>query len=312
MRVFRHWSELPAALKGGAIAIGNFDGLHRGHEHLIALARDEAASRAVPAGVLTFEPHPRRLFRPGDPPFRLSPFRMKMRRLAELGLDYAMVLHFDAAFASTPAETFIAEILTGGLGVSHITVGEDFRFGHKRGGDVGLLRAAGIETTACFAVCDETAEPISSSRVRSLLTDGKPRAAARLLGRVWETEGRVQKGDQRGRELGYPTANIPPDLDVLQPKFGIYAIRAQNEDAPDSPWIPGVANWGIRPMYALEAPLLEAHLFDFSGDLYGKHLRIRWVEYLRGEAKFDGLEALIAQMDRDAAAARAALAAPSL
>jgi riboflavin kinase/FMN adenylyltransferase len=312
MRVFRHWSEVPTALKGGAVAIGNFDGLHRGHEHLIALAREEAARRGGPAGVLTFEPHPRRLFRPDDPPFRLSPFRMKMRRLAELGLDYAVVLHFDAAFASTTAETFVGDILQAGLGVAHVTVGEDFRFGHKRGGDVALMRAAGIDVTAAFAVRDETAAPISSSRIRTLLSEGNPRDAARLLGRVWETEGRVQKGDQRGRTLGFPTANVPPDTDVLQPKFGIYAIEAQNEDAPGSPWIPGVANWGIRPMYALETPLLEAHLFDFSGDLYGKHLRIRWVEYIRGEAKFEGIDALIAQMALDSAAARSALAAPAL
>jgi riboflavin kinase/FMN adenylyltransferase len=310
MRVFRHWNELPPELKGGAVAIGNFDGLHRGHEHLIALAREEAGRRGCAAGVLTFEPHPRRLFRPADPPFRLSPFRMKMRRLAELGLDFALALHFDEAFAATPADAFIADILQAGLGVAHVTVGEDFRFGHKRGGDVARLRAAGIETTAAFAVLDETAEPISSSRIRSLLAEGRPRAAARLLGRVWETEGRVQKGDRRGRELGYPTANVPPDDDALRPKFGIYAIEAQNADAPGSPWVPGVANWGIRPMYALETPLLEAHLFDFKDDLYGKHLRIRWVEYLRGEAKFDSLDALIAQMDRDSAAARAALAAP--
>lgn len=311
MRVFRHWNELPPELRGGAVAIGNFDGLHRGHEHLIGLAREAAARSGAPSGVLTFEPHPRRLFRPADPPFRLSPFRMKMRRLAELGLDFAVVLHFDQSFASTSAESFIAEILQAGLGVSHVVVGEDFRFGHKRGGDVAMMRAAGIEVTAAFAVCDETAEPISSSRIRALLADGRPREAARLLGRVWETEGRVQKGDQRGRELGFPTANIPPDVDTLQPKFGVYAIEAQNEDAPGSPWVAGVANWGIRPMYALETPLLEAHLFDFSSDLYGKHLRIRWVEYLRGEAKFDGIDALIDQMNRDSEAAKAALAVPA-
>jgi riboflavin kinase/FMN adenylyltransferase len=311
MRVFRHWNELPPTWKGGAVAIGNFDGLHRGHEHLIVLAIDTARRAGVPAGILTFEPHPRRLFRPADPPFRLSPFRMKMRRLAELGLDFAVVLHFDEAFAATPAEVFMSDILKGGLGVSHILVGEDFRFGHKREGDVARLRAAGLAVTACFPVRDESGDIISSSRIRTLLASGDPRGAARLLGRVWETEGRVQKGDQRGRELGYPTANLPPDDDGLRPQYGIYAIQAQTEDAPGSAWLPGVANWGIRPMYALETPLLEAHLFDFSGDLYGKHLRIRWVEYLRGEAKFDGLPALIAQMERDAAAARAALARPA-
>ena len=229
MRVFRHWAEMPAELKGGTIAIGNFDGLHRGH-------------------VLTFEPHPRRLFRPADPPFRLAPFAVKMRRLAELGLDFALVLHFDEAFASTPADAYITDILQGGLGAAHIVVGEDFRFGHRRGGDVERLRACGIETTAAFQVLDEMAEPISSSRIRALLAEGRPREAARLLGRAWETEGRVQKGDQRGRELGYPTANIPPDEDALRPRYGIYAIEARAADMPGSPWIGGVANWGIRPM----------------------------------------------------------------
>ena len=311
MQIFRHHSELPAVLRGAVVAVGNFDGVHRGHQIVLAEAGAVARSTGKPLAVLSFEPHPRSVFRPDDPPFRLTPFRIKARLLEALGVDLHVVLHFDLEFSRRSADWFVEQVLIDGLGASHVTIGYDFCFGHRRQGDAEALlaygRGHGFGVTVVTQASDESGGTYSSSGVRALLRDGRPREAAEVLGRPWEVEGRVETGDRRGRDLGYPTANLPLG-DYLRPAFGVYAVRAAVDEGGDPHWHDGVANLGIRPMYQLREPLMEAHLFDFSGDLYGRHLRVQLVERLRPEMKFDGAEALIVQMDRDSEQARKALA----
>ncbi|MCC7272130.1 MAG: bifunctional riboflavin kinase/FAD synthetase [Alphaproteobacteria bacterium] len=310
MRIIRHWDE-PAARLGAVVALGNFDGVHRGHQAVIAAAREHARALGAPAGVLTFEPHPRQLFRPDDPPFRLTPFRIKTRLMEALGLDVVYALAFDRAFSERSADSFIADVLVGGFGVRHVVAGRDFAFGHRRGGTMALLAARGRElgfgVSTAEPVCD-AAGPISSSRIRALLTEGRPAEAARLLGRPWEVEGRVETGHRRGRTIGFPTANIALG-DGLRPAVGVYAVEARL-DEPDARLWTGVANFGRRPTVDGTSLWLEVHLFDFQGDLYGRHLRVGLREYLRGERKFDGLAALTAQIAEDAARARVLLATP--
>lgn len=312
MRVFRHYDALPSTLRGGAVALGNFDGLHRGHQALIEETCRKARAAGTSASILTFEPHPRQLFRPKDPPFRLSSLRTKLHLLEEAGLDAAVVLHFDWDLAKMPAERFIDEVVAGGLNPRDVIVGGDFRFGHRRMGDVAMLQARGRDhgfTVKEFPpVRDENGDIISSSRVRDALRAGKPPQASALLGRDWEMEGRIVHGDKRGRELGYPTANLRVS-NFLRPAYGVYAVRAGIDYGSDTVWLHGVANYGIRPMYEVPEPLLEVFLFDFDEDIYGRHLRVQMVSFLRGEMKFDGIEALIAQMDQDSASARTILAA---
>ncbi len=311
MQIFRHYEALPPSARGAVVAVGNFDGVHLGHRIVIA----EAAAIARPFGtrlaVMSFEPHPRRLFRPDDPPFRLTTFRPRARLLQALGVELHIVPNFDEAFSRKSAEEFIAEVLVGGLAACHVVIGYDFRYGHQRKGDAELLlaqgRRHGFGVTVVTAASDESGGVYSSSRVRDWLVGGKPRMAAEILGRPWEIEGRVEHGDRRGRTLGYPTANLDLD-DYLRPAFGVYAVRAALDIDGPPVWHDGVANLGIRPMYRSDRPLLEAHLFDFTGDLYGRHLRVQLVEHLRGEMRFGSAEELIAQMDQDSAAARAALA----
>lgn len=310
MHLFRHYEGLPDDLKGSVVAVGNFDGVHRGHQIVLAEAASQARRLGAPLAVLSFEPHPRAIFRPDDPPFRLTPFRIKARLLEALGVDLHIVLHFDEPFSRRSADDFVREVLVGGLGARHVVIGHDFCFGHRRQGNADTLRgfgdAYGFGVSVVTQASDETGGAYSSSRVRELLADGKPREAAEILGRPWEIEGRVEHGDKRGRELGYPTANVDLD-DYLRPAFGIYAIRAGVDEGGPIRWLDGVANIGIRPMFRTSRPLLEAFLFDFSGDLYGRHLRVQLVEFLRGEMKFDSLDALIAQMDEDSQHAREAL-----
>jgi riboflavin kinase/FMN adenylyltransferase len=310
MHLFRHYQEFPAELRGSVVAIGNFDGVHRGHQIVVAEAMAQARRLGAPVTVLSFEPHPRSVFRPEDPPFRLTPFRIRARLLEALGVDIHVVLHFDAAFARMTADEFVREVLVRGLGVRHVVIGYDFCFGYKRQGNaetlIGFGEAHGFGVSIVTQASDESGGVYSSSRARTLLHEGRPREAAEILGRPWEIEGRVEHGDKRGRTLGYPTANI--DLDgYLRPAFGVYAIRAGIDEGPEIVWHDGVASLGLRPMFQLDRPLLEAFLFDFSGDLYGRHLRVQLVDYLRGEQKFESLDALIAQMDRDSARARALL-----
>jgi riboflavin kinase/FMN adenylyltransferase len=294
--------------------MGNFDGLHRGHALLIGRARELAQTADRPTAVLTFEPHPRSVFLPTTEPFRLTPFRVKERELARLGVDLLFVQHFDLGFAAKSAEDFLGEIIVDAIGASHVVVGWDCTFGKSRRGTPDFLRAAGPERGFGVTViepvrgADETV--YSSTQIRALLKAGRPREAASLLGRFWEIDGRVSAGDRRGRTIGFPTANLGLE-DYLRPAFGVYAVRVSG-DGPDDPLdgrtIDGVANLGLRPTVGGLEPLLEAHLFDTDTDLYGRHLRVALIDFIRPEQKFAGLDALKAQIAADAARAREILA----
>ncbi len=311
MRLFRTLSEMPASLKGGVLALGNFDGLHLGHQAVLSEAVTCARANGVPGGVMTFAPHPRLFFKPDQEPFLLSPFRIKARLIAALGLDYLYVQTFDRALSQMAAEDFVAQILVEGLKVSHIVVGYDYVFGHQRKGNVALLNTLsqryGFGVTAVGELTRPGGARYSSTNVRNLLKDAQPAEAAKLLGRYWEIEGRVEHGDQRGRTLGFPTANVPY-RDYLHPKKGVYAVRAGVDDGAGTVWLDGVANFGNRPTFDKTDVLLEAHLFDFSGNLYTRHLRVALIDYIRDERKFDGLDALKAQIAHDSATARDMLA----
>lgn len=317
MRILRHYTGLEDDCRGAVVAIGNFDGVHHGHRAVIATARDIARGRGAPLAVLTFEPHPREYFRPDDPPFRLTPLRTKARQLEELGVDILFVLPFDARLASKTAQDFVGDILVGGLAAAHVVIGYDFVFGKGRGGDAKFLSEAGHEkgfgVTQVAAVAGPDGGAFSSTLIRNLLREGKPAEAARVLGRAWEVEGHVLHGDKRGRQLGFPTANV--DLaGYLLPAFGVYAVRAGfDRETPDgivTDWMPGVANLGRRPTIGDDKVLLEVHIFDFAGDLYARLMRVAFVDFLRGEKKFDGLDALQSQIDADCKRAREILAAP--
>ncbi len=294
---------LQDAPRHAVIAIGNFDGVHRGHQALLAQVVREARARDAAAGVLTFEPHPRKLFRPDDPPFRITPEAVKARRLAACGLDFACALSFDWDFASQSAEDFIRHVLIGGLNPSLVVVGEDFRFGQLRKGTPAMMRDAGLAVSIIHPVGNGDAV-FSSSRIREALRLGDIAAANAALGWDWEIEGVVQHGDRRGRELGFPTANVPLG-ETLHPAYGIYATLTQIvEDGPDALWHPSATNIGIRPMFEISQGQVETFIFDFNRDIYGKTLRVRPVKRLRGEAKFDSLDALVAQMNEDCSQAR--------
>jgi riboflavin kinase/FMN adenylyltransferase len=315
MRVFRHTSASDDA-RGAVVAAGNFDGVHLGHQAVLGEAKALAKSLGAPFAVLTFEPHPRVVFQPGLPPFRLTPFRAKSLVLESLGVDLLFTLHFDLAFAQKTAEEFVAEVLVAGLGAKAVVVGYDFVFGNKRRGTPDLLTAEGgrhgfaVKIVApVFASGGAASGGIaySSTQIREHLVAGRPREAASLLGRPWEIDGRVDVGDKLGRTIGFPTANI--DLaDYLRPAPGVYAVRAGIEDGGHVDWHDGAANLGWRPTVGGKDLRLETHLFDFSGDLYGKHLRVALIERLRPEQRFAGLDALKAQIAVDCQKAREILA----
>jgi riboflavin kinase/FMN adenylyltransferase len=315
MAIFRHTRDLPAAARGAVVVIGNFDGVHRGHQLLLADARRQADALAASLAVLTFEPHPRSVFLPDQPPFRLTSLRAKAHALQEAGVDDLFVLHFDRAFSLKTAEAFVLDILVGDLAARHVVVGWDFCFGHKRAGNVALLKSMGAQhgfgVTSVDPVMTGEGEIYSSSIIRAHLREGRPAKAAELLGRPWEIEGRVEHGDRRGRTIGFPTANLGLG-DYLRPAIGVYAVLAGRdpgvEHGGETCWLPGVANFGRRPTVAGEDLRLEVHLFDFDGDLYGETLRVRLLDFLRAEKKFDGLDALRAQIALDCGRAREILA----
>ena len=307
MRIYRHYDALPADARGAAVAIGNFDGVHPGHQTVIHEAGLIAGDMCRPWAVLTFEPHPRAFFTPGSEPFRLTPFRSKARRIAELGADLLIVQRFDKAFSSLPAEDFVNTVLVDGLGAGHVVSGYDFVFGHKRGGNCELLLAMGAKKgfgfTAVNAQTDSSGEAYSSTRVRERLGDADPRGAAAILGRDFEIEGLVARGEARGKSIGFPTANIPLGA-YLRPALGVYAVRAAIEQENGEIWLDGVANIGVRPTFGSDGVVLEVFLFDFDDDLYGKRLRVRLVDFLRPEKKFDGVDDLKAQIAQDSAKAQ--------
>lgn len=305
MRILRDYQYAQARDRGASVAIGNFDGVHRGHQHVLRLAKRLDA----PLGVVTFEPHPRTFFAPDAPAFRLMNAQARTHRLAKLGVDLLAELPFDARLSQLSAEDFVRRVLVDGLGISHAVVGADFEFGKARRGNADSLRKMGASfgfdvTVAELLEGDDGA--VSSTAIRAALTEGRPGEAAAMLGHWHRIEGPVLHGEKRGRELGYPTANM--ELEGLHvPKPGVYAVTVEVRDGPHAGSYGGVANLGFRPMFERATPNLESYLFDFKGDLYGAQLSVGLVAYLRGEEKFDSLAALIVQMDADSVAARAAL-----
>lgn len=311
MRIFRHYDDVPDSLRRAVVAVGNFDGVHKGHQALIAHARNLAKMSAAPLGVLAFEPHPQEFFRPQAECFRLTPFRTKARLIAEQGADAMYALAFDAEMARKTAEEFVHDVLMQGLGVRAVVVGADFQFGKGRAGNVVLLselgKSVGFDVDVFTPVIAHDSRKISSTEIRDALKVGRPDRAAELLGHWWTIEGRVERGDGRGRLLGFPTANMRLD-GYMKPAFGVYAVRATiMEEDESATQFDAVANVGRRPMFEVETPLLEAFLFDFSGDLYGKHLAVELVTYLRPEMKFETVDRLKDQMAQDCVQARAML-----
>lgn len=287
--------------------MGNFDGVHRGHQAVIDLARGDA-----PLGIVTFEPHPRQFFAPKAAPFRLMNAEARANRLARLGVDHLFQLPFDATLSGLSPDAFVTEVLADGLGISHVVVGADFCFGKGRKGkadDLARLCAAREIRTTIAPLVTENGTEISSTQIRAALTEGHPRDAAAMLGHWHRIEGEVLHGAKRGRELGYPTANMSVD-GLHLPKLGVYAVLVDILTGPHKGSHQGVASLGVRPMFGENRPNLETFIFDFKGDLYGQHLSVALVDFLRPELKFDGLDALITQMDADSTRARAILAAP--
>lgn len=311
MRIFRHYTELPAEARGAVVALGNFDGVHLGHQTVIGQALRIARTNGRPAGAMTFEPHPRIVFQPDQPPFRLTPFRIKARHIEALGVEFLFNQHFDMAFAQHSDEDFVKEVLVDGLGVSHVVVGYDYVFGKGRKGNcIRLAEMAakfGFGASCVPAVHAPDGQVYSSTRVREHLIAGRPQEAAKLLGRYWEIEGRVEHGDARGRTIDVPTANVPLG-EYQRPATGVYAVRAGIDQGGATLWHDGVANFGNRPTFGGGDVVLEAHLFGFTGDLYGRHMRVALVEYIRPEQRFTGIDALKAQIAVDCEAARRLLA----
>ncbi|MDQ1437538.1 MAG: riboflavin kinase / adenylyltransferase [Acidimicrobiaceae bacterium] len=305
-------SAVAAPHQGTVVTIGAYDGVHLGHRALISRVRSMAATLGCASAVVTFDRHPATVVRPDSAPKLLTDLDQKLELLAQTGVDYALVVHFDQARSHESAEDFVHDVLVGRLAARAVVVGHDFHFGHGRRGNVPMLQAMGAElgfdVLGISLVADEAAaQPISSTRIRGLLTDGDVAGAAELLGRPHEVRGVVEHGDARGRDLGFPTANVAVPGEILLPADGIYAGWYAR---PDGSRLPAAISLGRRPTFYADADrsLLEAHLLDFSGDLYGERARVQFSARLRGEIRFDRVEDLVAQMDKDVAATRAALA----
>lgn len=293
---------VPEALRHCVVAIGNFDGVHLGHNVVFELARKRAKDLNAPFVILTFDPHPRLFFRPDSEPFLLTPPTLKFERFQKALADGVVVLPFDRVMADHTPQAFIDEVLVAALDARHVVVGRDFHFGHDRAGTNQTILDAGIPVLAVDVMQDRTGAPYSSTRVREFLKSGDVANANRLLGWNWEIRGVVVPGDQRGRTLGYPTANVNL-RDTLHPAYGVYASMVQIEGEAGI-WHKAAVNIGVRPMFAVATALLEAHILDFNADLYGKTLRIRPVAKLRDEARFADLDGLVRQIERDCQAAR--------
>ncbi len=306
MRIIRDYDYLDPSDRGASVAIGNFDGVHIGHRTVIDLARKAATAQGAPLGILTFEPHPREYFAPDAPPFRLMGADARAHQLEKLGVERLYELNFNAALSALSPREFAQNVIHDGLGLTHVVVGADFCFGKGRAGNSSDLQGFGAEmgfdvTIAQLLEGDQG--QVSSTAIRTALSDGRPRDAAAMLGHWHRIEGPVVGGEQRGRELGYPTTNMSIE-GLHPPKFGVYAVLVDVLDGPHEGRYRGAASLGVRPMFNGEVPNLETFLFDFSGDLYGAELSVALVDYLRPEATFDSLEAFIAQMDADCDRAR--------
>ncbi len=311
MRIVRDYQYLSAEDRGASVAIGNFDGVHMGHQAVIGVARAHAEKTGSPLGVVTFEPHPREVFAPDAPPFRLMNAEAKANRLEKLGVSRLYELNFTAALSSLTPEAFAKQVISEGLGLTHVVVGQDFCFGKGRAGTAADLERFGAEMGFGVTISPflETGGiEVSSTRIREALSDGRPSDAAEMLGHLHRIEGEVIRGDQRGRDLGYPTANMSI-AGLHPPRFGVYAVSVSVLTGPHTGDYGGVASLGVRPMFGVNTPNLETYVFDFKGDLYGAHLSVALVDYLRPEEKFDSLDALITQMDADSARAREILEA---
>jgi riboflavin kinase/FMN adenylyltransferase len=305
MQLLSSNDHIPEQARGAVVVIGNFDGVHKGHQALFAAARDRARTIGAPFAVLTFEPHPKRFFMPDAPPFRITPRLVKQRQLAGLDADYVIEMTFDQGLASMSPKSFIDDVLSRDLGVAEVFVGHDFRFGHKRAGSAETLQHSTIPTTVIEQVGDEGDSVYASRRVRELLEAGDIDAANAILGWHWEIEGVVTHGDKRGRELGYPTANLALG-ETIHPAYGVYAGRVCIDE--EARWRPAALNIGVRPMFEVETGLVEAYLLNFDGDLYDRTLRVQPVAKIRDEQKFDDLDALKARMAEDCRQAETMLA----
>jgi len=309
MRIISDYQFVDDSDRGATAAIGNFDGVHLGHGAVIALAR--AAAPDAPLGIVTFEPHPRAYFAPDAPPFRLMSSAARASRLAKVGVDKLYQLPFNTALASLSPFDFADRILHRGLGLRHVVVGADFCFGKGRAGTAADLERFGADLGFGVTIAPlmaQSAQTVSSTAIRRALSEARPRDAAAMLGHWHRIEGPVIGGEQRGRELGYPTANMSID-GLHPPAFGVYAVLVDVLEGPHAGSYHGVASMGVRPMFGVNTPNLETFIFDFKGDLYGTPLSVALVAHLRGEETFDSLEALITQMDADSARARAILGA---
>ncbi|MBM0171333.1 bifunctional riboflavin kinase/FAD synthetase [Altererythrobacter sp. C41] len=304
MRWLDHRERIPESLRGAIIALGNFDGFHKGHQAVAREAIEWARAEGRPAIIATFDPHPVRFFKPDVPPFRLTTLEQRQELYLAAGATAMLVFHFDAELANTTAEDFVRVLLADRLGVAGVVTGEDFTFGKGRTGDRARLaelgREVGIAARAVQPVMEGGA-PVSSSRIREALREGDPQAAAALLTRPFAIRGVVEHGDKRGRDIGYPTANLAIE-NYLRPRFGIYAVTGRV--LATGQILKGAANIGVRPQFEPPKELLEPHFFDFSGDLYGQEIEIAFHHFLRPEAKFDSLDSLVAQIERDCDEAR--------
>lgn len=303
MLIFDQPASIVDCCKSGVVAIGNFDGVHRGHRELLQVASDVARQNGRPWGAVTFEPHPREVFRPDEPVFRLTPRELKCRLFDSLGADFTALLKFDRELASREPEQFVLSVLVGGLSVSHVVTGYDFHFGQGRKGSpqtmIELGRLHGFSVSVVEQVTDDDGiAPFSSSGIRAALRHGRVAEAAKQLGYWWVVIGDVVKGDQRGRTIGFPTANIILDAGC-EPAEGIYALRVRDGSSPHSEVWHAAGYIGKRPTFATDQSFLEIHLFDFEGDLYGRSLIVEFVDYLRPDRKFGSVEELTAQMARD-------------
>jgi riboflavin kinase/FMN adenylyltransferase len=308
MRTLGPDATVPEDARGAAIALGNFDGVHRGHRAVIESARAAGAARGVAIGAAVFEPHPRRFFQPDAPPFRLQTPGQRARALGDAGVQEVFEIGFDAALAQLSDRAFAERVLQGLLGAAHVSVGADFRFGKGRGGDAASLARLGAELgfdVDAVTPVRSGAAKISSTAIREAVAAGDMPKAAHMLGRPWAIEGEVLRGFSRGRDFGFPTANLALG-EYVRPRLGVYAVRV---DVGDGVLLPGVASVGVNPTVgALQDPVLEAHLLDFSGDLYGRMIEVELTAFLRDEVKFDDAEALKAQMREDVLQARTSLA----
>lgn len=310
MKIVYGWKNVDPEFRGASLALGEFDGVHKGHLGVIVSAARAAADLKIPLAVISFEPHPRRWFEPDAPPFRLMNMAQQARALEDLGVDIFYILEFDAALAAMSDEEFVRNVLVDGLGVKHTAAGFDITFGKGRTGDPERLRGYGdkygFSVSVVDCIGDYASEKYSSSEVRNALQSGQPERAAQVLGRPFAIEGVVVEGQHLGRKLGYPTANVDA-TEYVRPKFGVYATRSR---LPDGREIPGVANFGENPTTGLVEARLEVYLFDFDEDIYGQTIETDLIWFLRPELNFDGLEALVEQIGKDAREARRRLMPP--